>query len=289
MDEKILISFILLLFCLSLYFLRKNESFEISHTKRMRREESNKKVKKTIRQRLYERLNYDEIPMPVFIKLLIWKLIDIYKNFRKPDDLRIYGIYGYFGLWGQGKTIAMTKQLYDLRKKYKDKIYIFTNYGFKLEDKPFTDWHMLLSDYDKPCIFAWDEVQNEFNSRDFKSFPTALLTQLTQNRKGNGKRILYSAQRWVRVDKVFRELTYICYECKTRFGRVTGVRGYDWEEYEQLTSTANVNMKIKIKSKEHHIFVQTDYLRSLYNSFQMLHTAKSKVYMDRVDIENLTS
>lgn len=289
MQIRTIIILFILLFILSLYFFRKNESLVSYPSKKARREERKKREKKTIRQRIYDKFNLDEIPLPVILKLFIWKIIDVARRFRTPEDLRIYGIYGYFGLWGQGKTIAMTKALYDLRKKYKDRIYIFTNYGFKLEDKPFSDWHMLLADYDKPCVFAWDEVQNEFNSRDFKTFPTALLTQLTQNRKGNGKRIIYSAQRWVRVDKVFRELTYICYECKTRFGRVTGVRGYDWEDYEQLTSTANVNMKIKIKSKEHKIFVQTDYIRGLYDSFQMLHTAKSKDYMDRVDIQNLTS
>lgn len=242
-------------------------------------------IRHKIKNRFFYLLNNNKLP---FLSLPLWLLVDFFRKIRKKEDLHIYGIYGYFGLWGQGKTIGMTKELYDLRKKYGDDIYIFTNYGFKLEDKPFTDWHMLLEEYDKPCVFAWDEVQNEFNSRDFKNFPTALLTQLTQNRKGNGKRILYSAQRWVRVDKVFRELTYICYECKTRFGRLTGIRGYDWEEYEQLTSTANVNMKIRIHSKTHKIFVQTDYLRGLYDSYQMLHTAKTKEYLDRNEIQKLT-
>ena len=47
--------------------------------------------------------------------------------------------------------------------------------------------NFLLKEYDKPVVFAWDEVQNEFNSRDFKNFPVELLTLLTQNRKGHGK------------------------------------------------------------------------------------------------------
>ena len=154
------------------------------------------------------------------------------KNDKKPH---LYGIYGYFGLPGYGKTMAMSWELLELRKKYKDQIYIFTNYGFKEEDKPFTDWRMLLDTYDKPAIFAWDEVQNEFNSRDFKNFPVELLTLLTQNRKGNGKRIYYTAQRYNRVDKVFRELSFRVGDCKTLFGRYTRVKWYDTEDYEQKT------------------------------------------------------
>ena len=278
--NKTTIYYIVLILLLFIIFFAMRESGARLPTKSPRLS-----IRQKIKNRFFFLLNNNKLP---FLSLPLWLLVDFFRKIRKKEDLHIYGIYGYFGLWGQGKTIGMTKELYDLRKKYGDDIYIFTNYGFKLEDKPFTDWHMLLEEYDKPCVFAWDEVQNEFNSRDFKNFPTALLTQLTQNRKGNGKRILYSAQRWVRVDKVFRELTYICYECKTRFARLTGIRGYDWEEYEQLTSTANVNMKIRIHSKTHKIFVQTDYLRGLYDSYQMLHTAKSKEYLDRNEIQKLT-
>lgn len=214
-------------------------------------------------------------------RFFFFLLKDIFNFKKRKEELRLYGIYGYFGLWGQGKTIAMTKELLDLRKRFGDSIYIMTNYHFKLQDFEFTNWEQLLESYDKPVICAWDEVQNEFNSRNFKSFPTDLLTLLTQNRKGNGIRIMYSAQRWERVDKVFRELTHICYECKTRFGRLTGTRGYHWEEYEQLRATVSVQQKIKIKAVKRSLFVQTDYLRSLFDSFKMLQSAKRKDYVGR--------
>ena len=141
------------------------------------------------------------ILLPVIIPLYIY---DRLKNKR----CHLFGIEGYFGLMGQGKTICMTRRLLRLRKKYGNKIYICTNYGFVQEDFSFTDWHMLFADWDKPLVVAWDEVQNEFNSRAFKSFPVELLTQLTQVRKDNGILLLYSAQRWARVDKVFREFIY---------------------------------------------------------------------------------
>ena len=114
---------------------------------------------------------------------------------KKNQPIRLYGIYGYFGLPGKGKTMAMCNELRRLRSVYGDKIYIMTNFCYTDEDFAFTGWKDLLKEYDKPLVVAWDEVQNEFNSRDFKTFPIALLTVLTQVRKKNGIQILYTAQR----------------------------------------------------------------------------------------------
>ena len=167
------------------------------------------------------------ILLPVIIPLYIF---DRLKNRR----CHLFGIEGYFGLMGQGKTICMTRRLLRLRKKYGNKIYICTNYGFVQEDFSFTDWHMLFADWDKPLVVAWDEVQNEFNSRAFKSFPVELLTQLTQVRKDNGILLLYSAQRWARVDKVFRELSVKCWQCRTFLGRFTWARCFDTDTYDSF-------------------------------------------------------
>ena len=220
---------------------------------------------------------------------ILWNIIDFYRFIRdrKVKKPHLYGIYGYFGLWGQGKTISMVEELYSLRQKYNNDIYIFTNFGFSLEDKAFDDWRMLLDEYDKSAIFAWDEIQNEFTSRDFKNFPTELLTLLTQNRKGNGKRIYYTAQRFARVDKIFRELTYMCFECKTIIPRLTSCAGYYWEDYEMLFSVKNVDVKRKIRPRKRHIYIQTDKIRNMYDSYKMLESAKSKQYIDRVDVKNL--
>ena len=232
---------------------------------------------------------YKNVRLPILFDLLRWKSIDLYRSIKYKKDKKphLYGIYGFFGLPGQGKTMGMSWELSNLRKKYGDDIYIFTNYGFKQEDESFNNWRMLLKEYDKPAIFAWDEVQNEFNSRDFKKFPTELLTLLTQNRKGNGKRIYYTAQRWNRVDKVFRELTIKCAECKTRFGRLTSLKWYHWEEYDALCSQVDVNLRIRIKHLYRNIFVQSDNLRNSYDSYQMLESAKGKEYLDRSEIARL--
>lgn len=222
----------------------------------------------------------------LLLKFLYWKIKDakeVFKN-RKDKKIHLYGIYGYFGLPGQGKTMSMSWELMNLRKKYGDSIYIFTNYGFKQEDKVFDNWRMLLGTYDKPAVFAWDEVQNEFNSRDYKNFPVELLTLLTQNRKGNGKRIYYTAQRYNRVDKVFRELSFMVGDCRTKFGRYTRVKWFDTEDYEQLQNSYRVEDKMKIKCYKKDKFIQDDDIRNCYDSYQMLESAKKKEYQSQQEV-----
>ncbi len=196
----------------------------------------------------------------------------------------LYGIYGYFGLPGKGKTMTMSYILKQIRDKYGDNVLIATNYFWEGQDFEFKHWRQLMKSYDKPLVIAWDEVQNEFNSRAFQSFPVELLTILTQNRKGNGVQIHYTAQRWNRVDKVFRELTHKVGQCNTIFGRLGIVKYYDWEDYEQLLTTPIVEMKMRIRPLKKVKYIQTDELRESYNSYKMLKSAKGKEYINRDEI-----
>lgn len=213
-------------------------------------------------------------------EFLYWKFRDLayFIRHRKDRKLHLYGIWLFCGLYGQGKTMALTEYLTRMKRRYKDKIYVCTNYGFKDEDFALTDWHDLLKEYDKPVIFGYDEIQNEFNSRDYKNFPYELVKLLTQNRKGNGKQIVGTAQRFNRVDKVIRELSSHVIECRTFWGRWTSTRKYDIEDYEQYLSTVDVIRKHKIH-KRRYSFIQSDSLRDSYDSFQMLESAKNKDYV----------
>ncbi|NFL40090.1 hypothetical protein [Clostridium botulinum] len=249
----------------------------------------NKKLKKMLKKKKY--YIYKKTNFPILFRLIGWIIKDIIKKFKtryEEKRIHIYGIYGYFGLPGKGKTMALAELGLRYREKYKDKIYIVDNFGFKYSNWHFdsANWKELLIEQDKPVLYLFDEIQNIFNSRDFKSFPTELLTLLTQNRKGNGKMICYTAQRWGRVDKVFRELTFKCYECKTIFGRLTKAKGYNWEDYEMLLSTTDIKKKMKIHPITH-TFIQTDQIRNSYNSYQMLQIAKDKMYLDRTEIASL--
>ena len=219
----------------------------------------------------------------VIIKTIILLPYLLYRSIRDKKDrgIHLYGIYGYFGLPGKGKTMAMCNELKKLRKLYGNNIYIMTNFCYNDEDFSFTSWKDLLKEYDKPLVCAWDEVQNEFNSRDFKTFPISLLTLLTQVRKKNGIQILYTSQRWHFVDKNFRSLSFGCYECSTIFGCFTMTRLFDPVDYDNLCSVSDYDKRRRIHPIKTDSFLQTDELRNCYDSYKMLESAKSKEYMDR--------
>lgn len=213
----------------------------------------------------------------------------LYKSYldKKGQPIRLYGIYGYFGLPGKGKTMAMCNELRRLREQYGNNIYIMTNFCYLYEDFAFTGWRDLLKEYDKPLVVAWDEVQNEFNSRDFKTFPIALLTVLTQVRKKNGIQILYTAQRWHFVDKNFRSLSFGCYECNTICGNFTITKLYDPVDYDNLCSVSDYDKRSRIKPIKVDSFLQSEDLRNCYDSYKMLETAKSKDYMGRDEVAQI--
>lgn len=217
--------------------------------------------------------------LPFLVKVWYWLAKDIHKLFTQPKKVHLYGIWLYCGLYGQGKTMALTEYLTRMREKYGDKIYISTNYGFKGEDFPLDTWKDLLTEYDRPVIFGYDEIQNEFNSRDYRNFPYELVKLLTQNRKGHGKQIVGTAQRYGRVDKTIRELCTHVVECKKGwFGRVTKLKKYDVEDYEMFINEIDIMKKRKIPCQRYR-FIQTDELRDAYDSFKMLDTARTKEYV----------
>ncbi len=225
-----------------------------------------------------------EVQLPFLLDLFRWLLIDIYRRIRYSKPLHLYGIVGIVGLYGGGKTMTLVEYLERMRRKHGDKLYIATNFFYRGQDFPITHWRDLLKKYDRPVIFGYDELQNEFNSRDYKNFPISLMWLLTQNRKGHGKTIVYTAQDYETVDKNFRRLTRRIWACKTHFGRWTSVKKYDREDFEQLQAAVDVQRKMKIKPVAIHSFVQSDFLRDCYDSYQMLDSAVKKDYVSRDEL-----
>ena len=216
--------------------------------------------------------------LKILSNLLYWIIKDKKKAFaeRKAnrDKVRLYGLTCYVGLPGYGKTMSLVKYLDDTRRQYGDKVYIATNFAYKGEDFPLTEQAQLLKIYDKSIVFGIDEAQNDFNSRRWDLFPDELIAELTQNRKGNGKQIVYTTQIFSNVDKNFRGLTKMVVECKTRFNRLTVCRHYQREVYEARYSATSISVKRKMKHLRKESFIQTDFHRSRYDSFKRLDLLK---------------
>lgn len=233
----------------------------------------------------------------IYLKLLflipVLLALHIRDSIGQKGKVHLFGIKGFFGLPGTGKTMAMCHHLRELRNRYGNKIYIMTNFNYSDEDYAFKGWQDLTRTYDRPLVVAWDEIQNEFNSRDFKNFPIALLTQLTQVRKGNGIYLLYTSQRWGFVDKNFRQLSGKVCDCKTVLGCYTIVKEYDSMDYEEKENNVQIDKKMKIRPINCYSFIQTDSLRNSYDSFKMLETARFKAktggYMSRDELARINT
>ena len=201
-----------------------------------------------------------------FFNLLKWKLVDFYRFFHHKLDLHLYGVYCITGLYGCGKTVSMTYLANEYRNKYKDKILICTNFGFKNQDFPFISLRQLNYQYDRPIIYFFDEVQNIFPSSN-RDFNPLVLEALTLNRKGHGKRVYWASQDHELVHKSFRRLTLKFGLVKTIFGRFTSLRWFNAIDYQRYFEQINYKKRLQLRASKRISFVQTDYLRSLYNSY----------------------
>ena len=80
--------------------------------------------------------------------------------------------------------MAMTYEINKLILKYPD-LKILTNYGLMCQDKALSDYSPLLTEDNGlfGLVFALDEIQATFNSRNWKDFPPDMIGVISQNRK----------------------------------------------------------------------------------------------------------
>ena len=118
-------------------------------------------------------------------------------------------------------------------------------------------------------IFAIDEIQNEFSCANSKDFPETLLSQITQQRKQRVC-ILATSQVFTRVAKPLREQCFVVVLCQTFFSRYTRLKYYDADDYIEYADNPSSEKKRKLHKKQLQTFVQTDELRDLYNSYELI-------------------
>lgn len=155
-----------------------------------------------------------------------------------------YGIRMYVGLPGSGKTVSMVDYLLRCKETYPG-IKIYSNFGFKYQDGEIKDIKDFLHyQNEKGIIFAVDEVQLSFQSRQYNAFPPEMIFLLTQNRKFR-KHFVCTAQIYEHVDKVFRDLTNHVIDCHGYFNRVFFQKTWAGIDYKRtaLISILETNTK----------------------------------------------
>ena len=202
--------------------------------------------------------------------ILYWVIVDMIRD--NKDIFKPYGCWFFVGKQGSGKTMSLVYTLEQLRKKY-PKVKIYTNFGYKYETRSLTALTDLLdtSLYNGQfgTVFVIDEIQNEFSCSTSKDFPETVLSLITQQRK-NHILILCTSQVFTRVSKPLREQCYRAIECKTYFGRYTTCKHYDGIDYSDSFDRAE-DYKIEHRPKiDYFSFVQSDYLRALFDSYQIV-------------------
>lgn len=215
----------------------------------------------------------------------------IYDLRHKTVKFPFYGCKFYVGKQGSGKTMSMVYEIEQIRHKY-PKCKIYTNFGYKYQNYELTDISDLTNEYfyngDEGCVFAIDEIQNEFSCLDSKNVPVEILGAITQQRKHKCY-ILCTSQMFGRVAKPLREQAFYVTECSTLFGRLTSNRQYDGYEYAETNDETISYKKNHRRIQKFDVFVQSNYLRELYDSFAIIKRLKRGVRNEKGNLPVFSS
>lgn len=236
-----------------------------------------------------ERINIPRIEIPILrffsmlLDLLRWLVYDLLYTIINGKVFKPYGLTCFVGRQGGGKTISMVEYLDRMKEIYPDAI-VVTNFNYTKQDLPFTSWRQFTDVRNglRGVIFAIDELQNEYNSNNWKDFPEDLLSVVTMQRKQRIK-IIATTQVFTRVVKQLREQCYEVVECKTFLGRWTKQKCYDADDYNYIIDNPTPERKFKTRKKWKYSFVQSNFIRNLFDSFAIVESIKNKDFIDRKD------
>lgn len=186
-------------------------------------------------------------------------------RFTSKNVIQFSEFYLIVGRRGRGKTLTLSKILADYYEKYGDKIYIATNYDFKFANFNISGWEDFLKDYDKPIIFAIDEIQNEFMARSWQDFPLPVFHEFTQTRKKN-KMLIATAQDWSMVDKIVRTYSDHIIQVNIFFNRFVQMQYFtnmDYKVWEKGLLTGRDLQRLIYKKQW---YIAHNELRDLYNT-----------------------
>lgn len=193
-----------------------------------------------------------------FIKLIYYIIYDFIH--RKETKKDISGIYTYVGLFGQGKTLSMVRDL----KLMKDKGYnIYTNIDVSFQDGRIVSWKDILN-VPPNSVCAIDEISYIFNNKEWKNMPKEVFGYIVQQRKRN-VRICCTAQSFEEIDKSIREKSKYVIDCK-RYGRIIRNKYYTVKNFLRADS--------RRKKEFSYTFIREDKFADYYNTNEIVKMLK---------------
>lgn len=251
---------LVLLFCFIIFAL----SFLVSLIKNFPKRPKFEKPKKV------KKINFFTKYFILFPSVLAKNLL-----FRDPYTFSESGLILFEGEQGAGKTIAMTDLCWKLKQKFPN-LLIFSNYGLNFEDQELTTWEPIVGEINgkKGFIACFDEISIWFSNRNYKNFPPDLLRCIVQNRKEH-RLICGTCQQINMTDKQIRKQCSEIRRCRTWFG---GTLTLVWRSEPVFNSDGDIIQK---KPKGFYTIIQTDELRSFYDTFKVVENL-GKIGFDEV-------
>ena len=250
----------------------------------------------------------------IFLGFFLWFFLEIlYFYIKSPKGLKSKVIYKPYGFWhkilldfprqfgidlarrdinyfnasgliifegkqGSGKTISAVRECSLLKARFPE-CKVYSNTDLIFQDGGLVDWTPLtqLENGIYGMVYLLDEISIWFNNRAWKGsngkggFPPEMLQVVTQNRK-NRRLIIGTAQSAQMCDKTIRLQANYFVKCGTLLGCIT----YQLWRVPEWDSDGNL---IKMHFKRLTWFVQSDFLRSCYDTYACIKT------LDKVGIE----
>lgn len=234
-----------------------------------------------------------------FISLILEFTRDFYKSlwlcFKNKKKLMddFYGMIGFCGYYGQGKSMAMTHTInryIKISKKENVELKIYTNYYYKNQTGQLSS----LDDIEKICdekrknnddsyiVFALDELQNCLNSRQWNDTKKleSLLPIFTMTRKLRVM-FLYTSPVLSMSDKTIRISSRHIYLCK-KVNRYFFIR---WRVNPTDLEGSNLkDIKLSFFPSAHSLL---DYdLMNSYDSYAFIDTLQKQDYLKHNELDN---
>ena len=205
-----------------------------------------------------------------WISFFRWIAVD----FLRGKKRRMFGIYQFIALPGEGKTMSMVAHMERFREQCEKegKPYrIACNFSYKYSDRQIKHWTDMVEIakwcylHGYCCLIAFDEIHVTFDSTDWKDFPAEILAMLSFNRK-YGLEFCCTSQIYERIPKKIRDIANYTVICKNIWHCDRMFRDYYFSKSDYETEFAGQLKKCKfIRS-----FVASDDFYALYDTLEQV-------------------
>ena len=205
-------------------------------------------------------------------------------------DFNYWGLHLFLGRFGGGKTISAVRRCYNICKAHKG-VTVLTNltlFDFPEDTKiiKLVNSEQIRELPDKSIVLI-DEIGSIFNSRDFVSSKRSVpkpVYQLILQCRHRRIMLLGTVQRWNLLDKQLRDIADTVSECHSYFSdpfaRYTTCTEFDAQEYDKWFN----NPLLPLRRLGYYGYVQTDELRSKYDTIEMVDNMLDKEYISDEEI-----